>query len=69
MPRVELVEHPGRLGAIEQAKRALDQVVEIEQAAVALEAGVFGENGLRDLDEREAALDAPRRCAVGRAAR
>ena len=42
---VELVQHPARIGALEQAARRHDQVAEIEQAARFL----FGAIGLQDL--------------------
>ena len=50
---IELVEHPARVGAIEKRQRALDQIVEIEQAARSFQLFIAGKNLGNDGHERQ----------------
>ena len=47
-PEIELVEHPGGGGVVEQCERAVDQIVIIEQAAPVLFAAIAHGNGVGD---------------------
>src|SRR5206468_4059030 len=51
---IELVEHPGGVGAAEEGEGALDEVVEVEEAALALGARIGGEDRRGEADERAA---------------
>ena len=55
---IELVEHPGGGGALEQRQRAVDQVVIVEQAAPRLLAPVAHDHLMRDRDQRAGAVAA-----------
>ena len=54
---VELVEHPGGVGALEQRARAGDEIVVVEQAARAFQRRVAFDRRLGDAIERDAALE------------
>ena len=54
---IELVEHPGGVGALEQRAGTGDEVVEVEPAARALERRVAPQHGFADVVKRNAALE------------
>ncbi len=56
-PGIELEQNPALVRAFQQRHRALDQILEIEQAAIALHPNIALHDGIADFQKREAALE------------
>jgi hypothetical protein len=62
---VELVVHPGRGDALQQRQRLVDQVVVVQETAPVLFGAIAREHGVRDGDQRRAAVAGCNRAAAG----